>query len=519
MSDAAGKPELSPEEVKAQREAKKAQKAARAAAAKAKKDGAPDAAAAPAAADSSVSEPASPPALAATATAPPTPATKAAELSPEEVKAQREAKKAEKQARAAAAKAKKDGDAAAAPAPAAAPAAPTAPAASSKPASAAATAPPTAAPSPSVAIDVPPNPARPLRALPVCGDVSYEFAHLGLLTRTLRLVGANARTLALLRALRDLARTDATIAATGTLNSQSASDVLKVVKRNTDFLASCRAPTSGMTWAIKTLSDRVLRTAARRDIPAKMRASDVLVRHIDDITQDIQAAVQDCATEGAQCIQPDDVVMTYGRSSSIEHAFALAAANGIDFTVIIVDNAPLFEGRGLQWRLQQRGIKTSYVLLTSVCAIMPRATRVFIGAASILQNGQVVGRAGTAIVSLVAKQFRRPLICFCETYKYTDRIWRGANANAAEGAGGTAAVTGGSLDGSVAGIGANAFGNAALGGATPPHVAPPQQPAASLARYDAGPKDAVDHVVSEIGFLHPTAIAAAIRDRDERELR
>jgi hypothetical protein len=68
------------------------------------------------------------------------------------------------------------------------------------------------------------------------------------------------------------------------------------------------------------------------------------------------------------------------------------------------------------------------------------------------------------------------------------------------------------------------FGASALSGSASAMTPPAQQatiasPASSLARYDAAPKDAVDHVVSEIGFLHPTAIAAAIRDRDERESR
>jgi translation initiation factor 2B subunit (eIF-2B alpha/beta/delta family) len=259
-----------------------------------------------------------------------------------------------------------------------------------------------------------------------------------------------------------------------TLSPQNAETIIDTVKRNADFLASCRSLTAGMELAIKAFRDRLTKTAQRTDL-GKMMPSAIAARHMSDITADIAASMGEAAKVGATCITDGDVILTYGRSCAVEQALVTAHASGTDFTVMVVDAAPLFEGRGLQWRLQQRGVKTSYVLLTSVCAIIPRCTRVFIGAVSVLQNGQVVGRAGSAVVSLVAKQFRKPLLCFCETYKFTERIWR--NANQEQPGGGTSA------------------------------------------RYDTTPKDLVDILVTDIGFLHPSAIAAAIRDRDDREAR
>lgn len=391
----------------------------------------------------------------------------------ERVLAQREAAKAAK----AAAKAERVAKAAAATTPGVATPAAAAPAAAA-PAAAARVAPKAAA-APTAVTEAPPRspaacPAKPAAKLPDRGAIAPAVAELGILMRSFRVVGANARCAALVTVLRKLVAESPQTQTLHALSLKTAESINALVNLNAEFLRGCRAFCPGMQYAVKLFRDKMMRSAARDDA-AKLDPRKVAERHLTDILADVLSAVDDVTAHGATRIVDGDVILTYGRSSAIE-ALLTTEASKKQFTVIIVDSGPLYEGRGLQWRLEQRRIKTSYVLLTSVCATMARCTKAFIGAAAVLQSGQILGRAGTAVVSLVAKQFRKPLLCFCETYKFTSRSWLGQSD------GGETARVGELL-------------------------------------YDLTPKEMVDIVVSDIGLLHPTAAAAAIRDRDERDSR
>ena len=52
---------------------------------------------------------------------------------------------------------------------------------------------------------------------------------------------------------------------------------------------------------------------------------------------------------------------------------------------------------------------------------MAQVAKVFIGAAAMMNNGTVLGRAGTAMVAMVAHAYHIPVMVCCETYKFCDR--------------------------------------------------------------------------------------------------
>ena len=54
--------------------------------------------------------------------------------------------------------------------------------------------------------------------------------------------------------------------------------------------------------------------------------------------------------------------------------------------------------------------------------IMQEVTRVFLGAASMLSNGTVYSRVGTAGVAMVAHAYSVPVMICCETYKFHERV-------------------------------------------------------------------------------------------------
>ncbi|GAB4827428.1 hypothetical protein Ancab_034313 [Ancistrocladus abbreviatus] len=121
-------------------------------------------------------------------------------------------------------------------------------------------------------------------------------------------------------------------------------------------------------------------------------------------------------------IRDGDVLLTYGSSSAVEMIFSQAHELDIQFQVVVVDSRPKLEGQLLLRRLVAKGISCTYTHINAVSYIMHEVTRVFLGAASVLCNGTVYSRVGTACVAMVAHAFRVPVLVCCEAYKFHERV-------------------------------------------------------------------------------------------------
>uniref|UniRef100_A0A6U8SGW5 Translation initiation factor eIF2B subunit delta n=2 Tax=Emiliania huxleyi TaxID=2903 RepID=A0A6U8SGW5_EMIHU len=73
-------------------------------------------------------------------------------------------------------------------------------------------------------------------------------------------------------------------------------------------------------------------------------------------------------------------------------------------------------------RLVAAGIRCSYSLLHALSYTMPSVSKVLLGASSMLVNGTLVSRAGTALVAMAAHEHGVAVLVCCETYKFTERV-------------------------------------------------------------------------------------------------
>tara|TARA_B110000008_G_scaffold263714_1_gene287343 strand:- start:31 stop:798 length:768 start_codon:yes stop_codon:yes gene_type:complete len=152
-------------------------------------------------------------------------------------------------------------------------------------------------------------------------------------------------------------------------------------------------------------------------------AKDILCSRIDRfILTRITSASEAIVETAAEKIAEGDVILTYGRSYVVEKLLIRAHTLGRNFRVIIVDSRPRMEGRGLLKRLGNRGIKCTYVLMNAISYVMKEITKVFLGASGMMANGAASARVGTAMVSMMAYDYQKPVIFCCETYKFTPRV-------------------------------------------------------------------------------------------------
>lgn len=175
---------------------------------------------------------------------------------------------------------------------------------------------------------------------------------------------------------------------------------------------------------------------------SRVQARELLCERIDHFIRDrivlAGKVVEDLALSK---IKDDDVILTFGRSvhvtlswliqnltfvtcrsSLVEGVLLAAKEHGKRFSVIIVDSRPMHEGKNLLRSLLAADIPSTYVLLSSVGSVLSSVSLTLLGAAAMLSNGAMFSRAGSATVAMISKAAGRPVVCCCETYKFSDRI-------------------------------------------------------------------------------------------------
>ncbi|KAG8343987.1 putative Initiation factor 2 subunit family [Trypanosoma vivax] len=403
--------------------------------------------------------------------------------------------------------------------------------------------------------------------------IHYQVAELAMMMESMMIVGGNARTFAMLDAFRALLKSTP-ILSPPALNDVNPQSFENLIKMNFEFLCRSRDPSAGMTHAKDALIRRVVTLLSQGQ---KMRASavdffglptssrsheqapdselpslhgsdvdssfsigprDLSLKVLDSIERELQLSIKSIIEDrSAQHLSSNDTILVFGRSSTVELILLAAAGNPrlvVKPKVIVVDSAPLYEGRALATRLSCSGLTVTYGLITTCCTLMPRCTRVFIGAAAVLQNGDVFSRCGTAVVVASAKQYRKPVLCFSESMKFVPEVWLGNLGQNTKLTGvrhphhgelrlcsprswSTSPLHGREVleESRVLGNGNSATGRSVADEHSRLLYAGSRSSSGYL--YDLTPAAYIDMIICEMGCLHTSAIVAALRDREDRD--
>ncbi|GAQ79038.1 eukaryotic translation initiation factor eIF-2B delta subunit [Klebsormidium nitens] len=229
------------------------------------------------------------------------------------------------------------------------------------------------------------------------------------------IVGANARCVAMLLAFAEMIR-DYSTPPQKTL----VRDLTAKINSHVQFLTTCRPHAVSMGNAIKLLKTRILK------LPGHFTEAEAKKSLIEDIDKFIQEKIvfadKVIVDHAVEKIREGDVVLTHGHSHVVEKILEAAHARGKNFRVVVVDSRPRLEGKALLRRLLQKGLKCTYTHVNGLCYIMQEVDRVFLGAATVLANGVVVSRAGSAATAMVAHAYSVPVLICCETYKFHERV-------------------------------------------------------------------------------------------------
>ncbi|KAF7721242.1 hypothetical protein EC973_005005 [Apophysomyces ossiformis] len=248
-------------------------------------------------------------------------------------------------------------------------------------------------------------------------DLHPAVLALGLYFSEHKIVGSNARCVAMLQTFSKVIEEHKPPS-----DASFSRHIQKHLDPHIAYLLSTRPMSLSMRecirWLKKEMADIVEEDPPLSDDEARNR----LVERIEHfIRERITMADQLIVQNGLQKIHDGDVILTYGKSSVVESLLLETKAKGIEFSVIVVDSRPLFEGKHLLKRLVAAGIDCSYHLLSSVYVALKSVTKVIMGAHALLNNGAVYSRVGTAMVAMAASDKQIPVMICCETYKFVNR--------------------------------------------------------------------------------------------------
>ena len=245
---------------------------------------------------------------------------------------------------------------------------------------------------------------------PAIIKIGHQYQHF-------KIIGSNNRAIAMLQTFRQVIADYST-----PQNNTLCRHLDSYLKPQINYLVSCRPISVSMGNAIRYLKMEIASIPV--DMPeddAKKYLDDRIVMFIRDRIFCAQTVICELAAEK---IRQGDVILVYGCSSVVKKLLihARQECNNTGFRVIVVDSRPMLEGKKMIEALCEVGVECTYVHLNALSYVLKETTKVIIGAHALLSNGYVMSRVGTAMLTLMAHEKRIPIICCCETYKFSDRV-------------------------------------------------------------------------------------------------
>jgi translation initiation factor eIF-2B subunit delta len=189
-----------------------------------------------------------------------------------------------------------------------------------------------------------------------------------------------------------------------------------------DYLKACRPMSQSMANAIRWL--KKIAGEIDPNMPDH-EAKQFLCEEIDRFVRErITVTDTAIASSAHRQIKEGSVVLTFAKSSIVQQTILRAYEAGTRFRVIVLDSRPLFEGRHLATSLMHAAseLQIEYLPYSGLSHAAKEATLVLLGAHSLLSNGRLQSRVGTASVAMQAHRNDVPVIVLCESVKFSDKV-------------------------------------------------------------------------------------------------
>lgn len=232
-----------------------------------------------------------------------------------------------------------------------------------------------------------------------------------------KIVGSIPRCIAMLEAFQVVIRDYKT--PKGTTLSRNLTSYLS---HQIDILKRARPLSVTMGNAIRWLKQEI--SHIDPSTPDNVAKKDLCEQIATFAKEKIELADQLIIENASNQIEDGSTIVTYGASKVLTELMLYNSKTlKKNLEVIVVDSRPLFEGKKMATILRENGVNVKYTLITSLDTVFKMGVDyVFLGAHSILSNGFLYSRAGTAMIAMSAKRRNIPVLVCCESLKFSQRV-------------------------------------------------------------------------------------------------
>ncbi len=168
------------------------------------------------------------------------------------------------------------------------------------------------------------------------------------------------------------------------------------------------AAIAGAVWRILGAPD------ASGDIDGMARAAEQMLQTYDNAVAHI--------TEYARPLLRG-TLMTHSLSGTVIDVLG-ACAQQLD-GVIVLEGRPRYEGRAMAEALSKEELAITLITDAQAAIFLPECSAAVVGADSVLADGSIFNKAGTALVGWAAHGLKKPLYVLSETLKIAPYQWKG----------------------------------------------------------------------------------------------
>ncbi len=138
---------------------------------------------------------------------------------------------------------------------------------------------------------------------------------------------------------------------------------------------------------------------------------------VDEIVNELEDLYKNINEQVVNHIHSGEIILTSGRSKTVELFLKAAAAKKLDFQVIICEGAPGNSGHSMAKVLADAGLDVTLINDSAVFAVMARVNKVILPAHAVLANGSLMTPSGGNLVALAAKHNSVPVVCTTGLFK------------------------------------------------------------------------------------------------------
>ncbi|MBO0777585.1 MAG: hypothetical protein J2P37_02045 [Ktedonobacteraceae bacterium] len=165
--------------------------------------------------------------------------------------------------------------------------------------------------------------------------------------------------------------------------------------------------------AMAALSSAVSRVLFERSGPADIAAA------AEQLLQEYDTATTRIARHARPYLR--DRLLTCSISGTVLEV--LVSAREAIQEVIVLEGRPRYEGRDMAHALSQYGIAVTLITDAQAAIFLPLCQSIVVGADSVLANGDILNKAGTALLAWAGHGLHIPLYVLCESLKIAAQSW------------------------------------------------------------------------------------------------